>query len=339
MNFRYLGTQRGRAPRGRVFRAPCWRQTGTGRPRFPGAGSAWPKPPAPAPPALPAPVSASKGPPPRRAAPKAAHRGFPPPSAQQGRPTSLRPEGPAPGAPQGQDQQVQLIYAPWTKFPCLKGQGLPTPSRFALPARTAASRSGPARDRPAVIIEARKARPKKKILRVTLFRSACSSVHGNPPSSSTAMRRRRARMWICFQNGLHVGLRKVTSGNCSAKHERRGQEFGSGRRSIPTVRRLADVGRCRLRNSPRPYDGPRRPTRRYSRKPRRSCRKNCRRRSAPPRRPAKKLRGHHTPGGAPAANPARRSRTQACCYRQKTKKKKRPGSGRFFYSADFGGQG
>src|SRR5207237_1521545 len=57
----------------------------------------------------------AKAPAPRAAAPKAAPAA-PAPTAQQ---------APAAGAPaagaQPQDQQVQLIYAPWTKF-CLKGQ-------------------------------------------------------------------------------------------------------------------------------------------------------------------------------------------------------------------------
>src|SRR6267142_3668593 len=55
-----------------------------------------------------------------KAAPKAAPA--PAPSAQQAPPAA---GGPAAGTPaaggQPQDQQVQLIYAPWTKF-CLKGQ-------------------------------------------------------------------------------------------------------------------------------------------------------------------------------------------------------------------------
>src|SRR6202011_5898638 len=64
-----------------------------------------------------APAAAPKA----KAAPKAAPKdapAAPAPSAQQAPP-------PAAGAPaangQPQDQQVQLIYAPWTKF-CLKGQ-------------------------------------------------------------------------------------------------------------------------------------------------------------------------------------------------------------------------
>ena len=47
---------------------------------------------------------------------------------------------PQPQAPaQGEQQQpVQLIYSPWTKF-CLKNQDDPIPSRSASPARTPAS--------------------------------------------------------------------------------------------------------------------------------------------------------------------------------------------------------
>ena len=61
--------------------------------------------PAPAAPKAKAPRGASKAAP---AAPAPAAQAAPPPAA------------PAPGAPPA-DQQVQLIYAPWTKF-CLKGQ-------------------------------------------------------------------------------------------------------------------------------------------------------------------------------------------------------------------------
>src|SRR5229473_2803717 len=69
-----------------------------------------------------APAAAPKA----KAAPKAAPKAppaAPAPSAQQAPPPAAG--GPAAGAPaasgQPQDQQVQLIYAPWTKF-CLKGQ-------------------------------------------------------------------------------------------------------------------------------------------------------------------------------------------------------------------------
>src|SRR5204863_3152516 len=60
-----------------------------------------------------APAAAPKA----KAAPKAAPKTPSAPTAQQ----APAPGAPAPGA-QPADQQVQLIYAPWTKF-CLKSQG------------------------------------------------------------------------------------------------------------------------------------------------------------------------------------------------------------------------
>ena len=53
---------------------------------------------------------------PKAKAPRGASKATPAPAAQAAPP----PAAPAPGAPPA-DQQVQLIYAPWTKF-CLKGQ-------------------------------------------------------------------------------------------------------------------------------------------------------------------------------------------------------------------------
>src|ERR1700687_2373182 len=98
-----------------------------------------------------------------KAAPKAAPKGAPAapaPAAQQAPP-------PAAGAPaaggQPQDQQVQLIYAPWTKF-CLKGQD-PNAKQVCFTGKDGRIESG----QPviaAVIIEP-EGEP-KKILRVTL---------------------------------------------------------------------------------------------------------------------------------------------------------------------------
>src|SRR3982751_4973786 len=71
--------------------------------------------PAPAPPVQAPAVPKAKAPP--AAAPKAAPKAAPGgPAAQQ----APAPAAPAAGA-QPPEQQVQLIYAPWTKF-CLKGQ-------------------------------------------------------------------------------------------------------------------------------------------------------------------------------------------------------------------------
>jgi invasion protein IalB len=145
--------------------------------------------PAPAP-AAPAPKA--------KAAPKAAPKApaaAPAPSAQQAPPAA---GGPAAGAPaaggQPQDQQVQLIYAPWTKF-CLKGQDA-NAKQVCFTGKDGRIESG----QPviaAVIIEP-EGEP-KKILRVTLP-LGMQLVHGtrvivdnNTPAQSPYV--------ICFANG------------------------------------------------------------------------------------------------------------------------------------------
>ncbi len=137
-----------------------------------------------------APAAAPKA----KAAPKAAPKAppaAPAPSAQQAPP-------PAAGAPaaggQPQDQQVQLIYAPWTKF-CLKGQDA-NAKQVCFTGKDGRIESG----QPviaAVIIEP-EGEP-KKILRVTLP-LGMQLVHGtrvivdnNPPQQSPYV--------ICFANG------------------------------------------------------------------------------------------------------------------------------------------
>jgi invasion protein IalB len=145
--------------------------------------------PAPAPaPAAPTPAPKAKAAP--KAAPKAPPAA-PAPSAQQAPP-------PAAGAPaaggQPQDQQVQLIYAPWTKF-CLKGQDA-NAKQVCFTGKDGRIESG----QPviaAVIIEP-EGEP-KKILRVTLP-LGMQLIHGtrvivdnNPPQQSPYV--------ICFANG------------------------------------------------------------------------------------------------------------------------------------------
>jgi invasion protein IalB len=134
---------------------------------------------------------------PKKAAPKAApHPAAPaaPPAAQ---PAPAAPGG-APAqqgaAAQPQDQQIQLIYAPWTKF-CLKGQDA-NAKQVCFTGKDGRIESG----QPviaAVIIEP-EGEP-KKILRVTLP-LGMQLVHGtriivdnNPPLQSPYV--------ICFQNG------------------------------------------------------------------------------------------------------------------------------------------
>ncbi len=131
---------------------------------------------------------------PKAAAPKAAPKAAPAPTAQA---PAAQPQGPAGGqAPAGQpeQQQVQLIYAPWTKF-CLKGQDA-NAKQVCFTGKDGRIESG----QPviaAVIIEP-EGEP-KKILRVTLP-LGMQLVHGtriivdnNPPQQSPYV--------ICFANG------------------------------------------------------------------------------------------------------------------------------------------
>jgi invasion protein IalB len=135
-----------------------------------------------------APAAAPKA----KAAPKAAPKApAPAPTAQQAPPPAAG--APAAGA-QPADQQVQLIYAPWTKF-CLKGQDAGA-KQVCFTGKDGRIESG----QPviaAVIIEP-EGEP-KKILRVTLP-LGMQLVHGtriivdaNPPQQSPYV--------ICFQNG------------------------------------------------------------------------------------------------------------------------------------------
>jgi invasion protein IalB len=145
--------------------------------------------PAPAP-GAPAPAA----PPKAKAAPKAAPKA-PAPAAQQAPPAASPPTAQAPAAGgQPQDQQIQLIYAPWTKF-CLKGQDAGA-KQVCFTGKDGRIESG----QPviaAVIIEP-EGEP-KKILRVTLP-LGMQLVHGtriiidsNQPQQSPYV--------ICFANG------------------------------------------------------------------------------------------------------------------------------------------
>ena len=143
--------------------------------------------PAPAAPAPAAPKAKSKAAPkPAPAAPAPAAQAAPPAAAPAGAP-------PAAGG-QPPEQQVQLIYAPWTKF-CLKGQDA-NAKQVCFTGKDGRIESG----QPviaAVIIEPEG--ETKKILRVTLP-LGMQLVHGtrvivdsNPPAQSPYV--------ICFQNG------------------------------------------------------------------------------------------------------------------------------------------
>jgi invasion protein IalB len=138
-----------------------------------------------------APAAAPKATP--RAAPKAAPKAAPAPA-----PAAQAPAAPPAGAPAAGAQppadQVQLIYAPWTKF-CLKGQDAAA-KQVCFTGKDGRIESG----QPviaAVIIEP-EGEP-KKILRVTLP-LGMQLVHGtriiidsNPPAQAPYV--------ICFQNG------------------------------------------------------------------------------------------------------------------------------------------
>jgi invasion protein IalB len=137
-----------------------------------------------------APAPGAPAPKARKAAPKAAPAA-PAPAAQAPAPAAGAP--PAAGG-QPADQQVQLIYAPWTKF-CLKGQDA-NAKQVCFTGKDGRIESG----QPviaAVIIEP-EGEP-KKILRVTLP-LGMQLVHGtrviidnNPPQQSPYV--------ICFANG------------------------------------------------------------------------------------------------------------------------------------------
>jgi invasion protein IalB len=179
MNFRILAASA--RPRGRVFALSAATAL-TAALLTPGAQAQQPAP------APGAPAAAPKAKAQPKAAPKAAPA--PAPSAQQAPPAN---GAPAAGA-QPQDQQVQLIYAPWTKF-CLKGQEA-NAKQVCFTGKDGRIESG----QPviaAVIIEP-EGEP-KKILRATLP-LGMQLVHGtrvivdnNPPAQSPYV--------ICFANG------------------------------------------------------------------------------------------------------------------------------------------
>jgi invasion protein IalB len=143
-----------------------------------------------------APAPGAPAAPKAKTAPKAAPKAAPAAPAQTAQPAA--PPAGAGGTPpaggQSPDQQVQLIYAPWTKF-CLKGQDA-NAKQVCFTGKDGRIESG----QPviaAVIIEP-EGEP-KKILRVTLP-LGMQLVHGtrvivdnNPPAQSPYV--------ICFQNG------------------------------------------------------------------------------------------------------------------------------------------
>jgi invasion protein IalB len=172
MNFRLLAASA--LPRGRAIALLA--VTLTAMTAIPAAQAQTP----PAAPAAPSAQPKAKAPAPAQA-PKAAQKG------------GAAPAAPATGAPAA-DQQVQLIYAPWTKF-CLKGQDA-NAKQVCFTGKDGRIESG----QPviaAVIIEP-EGEP-KKILRVTLP-LGMQLVHGTRvivDSNAPA----QAPYVICFQNG------------------------------------------------------------------------------------------------------------------------------------------
>ena len=145
--------------------------------------------PAPAPaPAAPAPKAKSK------AAPKPAPAA-PAPAAQAAPPAATAPAAGAPAAGgQPPEQQVQLIYSPWTKF-CLKGQDA-NAKQVCFTGKDGRIESGQPVIAAAIIEPEGEA---KKVLRVTVPLGMLLShgtrvyVDNNPPAQSPYV--------ICFQNG------------------------------------------------------------------------------------------------------------------------------------------
>jgi invasion protein IalB len=147
--------------------------------------------PAPAP-AAPAPVAAPKAK--AKAAPKPA-AAAPAPAAQAAPPAATAPAAGAPAAGgQPPEQQVQLIYSPWTKF-CLKGQDA-SAKQVCFTGKDGRIESGQPVIAAAIIEPEGEA---KKVLRVTvplgmlLAHGTRVYVDSNPPAQSPYV--------ICFQNG------------------------------------------------------------------------------------------------------------------------------------------
>jgi invasion protein IalB len=182
MNFRILATSVG--PRGRLFALLA--AAALALSFAPDARAQAPAPGAPPP----VKKAAPKAPP--KAAPKAA----PAEQAPAQAPAGGQAQAPAGGAPaQPQDQQVQLIYSPWTKF-CVKGQEADA-KQLCITGKDGRLESG----MPvvaAVVIES-EAEPTKKMLRITLPLSM-ALVHGTRVVVDDAQPV-RAPYVACLNNG------------------------------------------------------------------------------------------------------------------------------------------
>jgi invasion protein IalB len=191
-------------------------------------------------PAAPAPAAPAPAAKPKPAAKKPAA-----PAAGAQAPAPTAQQAPAPGQPQGQgdQQQVQLIYSPWTKF-CLKGQETDA-KQVCFTGKDARIESG----MPvvaAVLIEPEN--EPKKILRVTLP-LGMQLIHGtrvivdqNQPMTAPYV--------ICFTNGCMADY-EATADMIAKMKQGQGlvvQAINSTGQPISLVLPLADFGKA--------YDGP-----------------------------------------------------------------------------------
>ncbi len=191
------------------------------------------------------------------------------PTAAQPAPVAPAPapdaqQAPAPGQQAGDQQQpVQLIYSPWTKF-CLKNNNDPNAKQVCFTGKDARIESG----MPvvaAVLIEP-EGEP-KKILRVTLP-LGMQLIHGtrviidqNQPMTAPYV--------ICFTNGC---MADYEANPRHGRQDEEGRRGSSCRRSIRPASRSASF--CRWPISPRPMTARRRIPK-CSRSSSRNCRKSC----------------------------------------------------------------
>jgi invasion protein IalB len=276
MNFRILAAPFW--PRGRLF-ALMAATALTATLLAPDVSAQTPAPsPAPASPATPAPKA-------KAAAPKAAPKAAPGAPASSAQPAPQAPAAAAP-APQQPEQQVQLIYSPWTKF-CLKPQD-PNAKQICFTGKDGRIESG----QPviaAVIIEPEG--ETKKVLRVTLplgmliAQGTRVIVDTNTPA--------QAPYAICLQNGCMSDYEATPDllTNLKKGQNLYIQAISSNQQPITLALPLGDFAKA--------YDGP--PTDpKVFEETQKKLQEELQKRAEEAR---KKLEGNQPPAGAPA-NPA-----------------------------------
>ena len=275
MNFRILAVPV--RPRGRIFAVSAAAAMAA---TLLVSGAQAQQPAAPAAPAPAAPKAKAAPPAAPKAAPKAPAGG---PTAQQ---TPPAVGAPAAGAQQPPEQQVQLIYAPWTKF-CLKGQDAGA-KQVCFTGKDGRIESG----QPviaAVIIEP-EGEP-KKILRVTLP-LGMQLVHGtrvivdtNTPQQSPYV--------ICFANGCMSDYEVTPEllANMKKGQNLVVQAINSNGAPLTLPLPLAEFAKA--------YDGPPTDPKEFE-KTQQKLQEELQKRAEEAR---KKLEAN-SPAGAPAANPA-----------------------------------